>query len=89
MNSTKIRPTASLTPNSKRSEQKRSQITQAILAKSAMHCFAKHGYSNASVKMIAEHAGLSYQLIPYHFGTKMKLWEFVVTDLFKQARKMH
>lgn len=87
MNSTKFHPPTSLPPNSKRSMQKRSQVTRAILAKSAMHCFAKHGYSNASVKMIAEHADLSYQLIPYHFGSKKELWEFVITDLFNQAKK--
>lgn len=52
-----------------------------------MICFSNHGYADTSIKMIADNAGLSYQLIPYHFKTKNNLWKIVVKELFDGAKK--
>ena len=47
----------------------RSRLIQA-----AADVFATHGFEGASLRLIAEAADVSFQLITYYFGTKEKLW---------------
>ena len=46
--------------------------------------FAELGYEGASLRMIAEDAGVSFQLITYYFGSKEELWVATVDYLFER-----
>jgi AcrR family transcriptional regulator len=57
----------------------RSKILQA-----ALDCFASYGFEAASIRRIAEDAGVMHQLIVYHFKTKEQLWREVVRYIFEE-----
>lgn len=48
--------------------------------------FAQHGFEGASLRAIAQEAGLAHGLIRHYFGTKEDLWEAVAADLFGQMQ---
>lgn len=48
--------------------------------------FAQHGFEGASLRAIAQEAGLAHGLIRHYFGTKDDLWEAVAADLFGQMQ---
>ncbi|MEL7199838.1 MAG: TetR/AcrR family transcriptional regulator [Pseudomonadota bacterium] len=48
------------------------------IIRSALGAFATHGYSGASLSLIASQAGTNKQLITHHFGSKEKLWRAVI-----------
>jgi AcrR family transcriptional regulator len=55
----------------------RSKLLQA-----ASDAFAEFGFEGASLRAIADTAGVSFQLIAYHFGSKEELWTGTVDFLF-------
>jgi AcrR family transcriptional regulator len=57
----------------------RSRLLQA-----ATDAFAEYGYEGASLRAIAENAGVSFQLIAYYFGSKEELWVATVDFLFER-----
>lgn len=65
-------------PKRKTSEQ--GDIKKLIL-QTAATAFAEHGFSGTSLRDIGKTAGINFQSIRYHFGTKEGLWESVVEDL--------
>jgi AcrR family transcriptional regulator len=50
----------------------------------ATDSFAEYGYEGASLRAIADNAGVSFQLITYYFGTKEELWVATVDYLFER-----
>ena len=57
----------------------RSRLLQA-----ATDAFAEYGYEGASLRAIADNAGVSFQLIAYYFGSKEELWIATVDFLFER-----
>lgn len=55
------------------------------LLEKASEAFAQKGFRGASFREIADMAGLSFQLIGYHFGTKEELWKACVNYLASQT----
>lgn len=58
----------------------RSADSRARLIKSAQRVFATHGYAGASIRAIAEDAGLNLSLIYRYFGSKTGLYQAAVLD---------
>ena len=54
------------------------------LLHSATDAFAEYGYEGASLRAIADNAGVSFQLIAYYFGSKEELWIGTVDFLFER-----
>jgi AcrR family transcriptional regulator len=54
------------------------------LLHSATDAFAEFGYEGASLRAIADNAGVSFQLIAYYFGSKEELWVATVDFLFER-----
>jgi len=54
------------------------------LLHSATDAFAEFGYEGASLRAIADNAGVSFQLIAYYFGSKEELWIGTVDFLFER-----
>lgn len=52
------------------------------LLHAATDAFAEYGYEGASLRAIADNAGVSFQLIAYYFGSKEELWVATVNFLF-------
>lgn len=54
------------------------------LINAAVRVFAKYGYEGASLRVVAQEAGMGFQLIAYHFGSKQDLWVATLNHLFDQ-----
>jgi AcrR family transcriptional regulator len=50
----------------------------------ASDVFAEFGFEGASLRAIADNAGVSFQLIAYYFGSKEELWVATVDYLFER-----
>lgn len=59
-------------------------ITRQRLLVAALEAFSTSGYDGASAREIERRAGVERSLIAYHFGSKEKLWEAAVDDIFNQ-----
>lgn len=57
---------------------------RARLLRAATDAFAEHGYEGASLRAIAQTAGVSFQLITHYFGTKTELWLATVDYLHER-----
>lgn len=64
------------------------QRTPERILAAATELFAQRGYSGASVKELAEAAGVNIALISYHFGGKEKLYEAVLESQFAQINEI-
>ena len=62
----------------------REQEARARLLKAAIVAFSEFGYEGASLRAIAEDAGVSFQLITYHFGSKDELWTAAVEEAYRR-----
>ena len=54
------------------------------LLHAAADVFAEFGFEGASLRAIADTAGVSFQLIAYYFGSKEELWVATVDFLFER-----
>jgi AcrR family transcriptional regulator len=57
------------------------ETTRRRILDAATQAFAKQGFSGASLRDIGKIAGINFQSIRYHFGSKEQLWEVVVKEL--------
>ncbi len=64
--------------------QTRSRRTRDNILQIARIRFAAHGFDAASVRDIANEAGVTHTVIRYHFGSKMQLWKDVVTGMYEE-----
>jgi AcrR family transcriptional regulator len=67
-----------------RSASASDRSNQSRLLHAATDSFAEFGYEGASLRTIADDAGVSFQLITYYFGTKEELWVATVDYLFER-----
>ena len=58
------------------------QATRAAILDAAAEVFADRGFDGASLRDLAEAAGVTRSLIHHHFGSKEELWESVVDRFF-------
>jgi TetR/AcrR family transcriptional regulator len=49
--------------------------TRRQILAAALDLFVEHGYSDVSMRQIAEKSGVTKSLIHHHFGSKESLWE--------------
>jgi TetR/AcrR family transcriptional regulator len=61
-------------------EDGRSRILAA-----ALEVFATAGFDGASLRQIADRAGVMHQLVVYHFKTKDTLWRAVITSILAES----
>ncbi len=54
---------------------------RARILASALDVFATSGFEGASLRRIADQAGVMHQLVVYHFKTKEALWRSVITSI--------
>lgn len=59
------------------------QDSRERLLQAAIVAFADLGYDGVSVRDIADRAGVGFQLIGYHFGSKDQLWLAAVQDAYE------
>jgi AcrR family transcriptional regulator len=64
--------------------QKPNDGNRASLLKAAADAFAEAGFEGASLRAIADAAGVSYQLIAHYFGNKEDLWRATLDYLFER-----
>lgn len=53
----------------------------------AIRIFGSYGFEGTSLRAIAVEAGLAFQLITYHFGSKEELWTAALNHLFDDRVK--
>ena len=63
------------------------QMTEII--KAAEIEFSQKGFDGASVQAIANRTDLSKRQVLYFFGTKKKLYQSVVSNIFKDTNKVN
>ena len=56
--------------------------TSSKLLAAAVKVFSKYGYERASIREIADVAGVKHGLIKYHYKNKETLWKAVITFLY-------
>jgi len=61
-------------------------VRERLLAAS-VEAFAAYGFEGASLRQIAQKAGVAFQLITYYFGSKEDLWVATVDHLFEVHTK--
>ena len=57
--------------------------TRSKLLKAAVKVFAREGFAGASVRHIAESAGVNHGSIKYHYSSKNELWRATVAYLYQ------
>ena len=56
--------------------------TRDRIVTAALEIFTEKGFEAASTRQIAARVGVNHGLIPYYFGTKLKLWQAAVEHAF-------
>ena len=70
--------------NTRKSASAADVDNRSRLLHAATDAFAEYGYEGASLRAIADTAGVSFQLIAYYFGSKEELWIATVDFLFER-----
>jgi len=73
-------------PESPELQRANEDIRERILATAAT-AFADHGFSGATLRDIGQTAGINFQSIRHHYGSKDQLWEAVVETLSRRAQE--
>ena len=68
--------------------QARAEKTRTNILKNARKLFSKYGFAAASVDGIAQAAGANKQRIYAYFGSKKKLFEAVLLEVFSESADM-
>lgn len=72
-----------------RTRDLRAKATRSKILQAALELFAENGFDGASIRDIANRAGVIHGLIKYHFENKDQLWKSAVDFLFeRQAKEM-
>ena len=58
--------------------------TRSKLLASAVKVFGQHGFAAASVRQIADLAGVNHGSIKYHYSSKTQLWRAAIAYLFDE-----
>lgn len=70
------------TPDSSKDEKSRDQILDR-----AIKVFSEKGFGGASLREIADQAGVSHSMVKYYFGGKEALWRAAVEFLFERQTR--
>lgn len=70
----------------RRADQQRSQVTRNAILSAAFAEFAEKGFETASIRSIADRAGVQHPLITYHYPSKDLLWRAVAESTFARIR---
>ena len=70
-----------------KSDVQETENIQQLILNTAADAFAEHGFSGTSLRDIGELAGINFQSIRYHFGSKEALWEKVVEVLSRKGQE--
>lgn len=62
--------------------RRRPEEVKARIVDAALKAFARQGFLGASLRSIARDAGVTIQLLVYHFNSKEILWEQAVSEAF-------
>lgn len=62
-------------------------VTPDLILKAAARAFADHGFNGATFREIGLSAGINFQSIRYHYGSKENLWQAVVEKLSAEAQE--
>jgi TetR/AcrR family transcriptional regulator len=73
-------------PGRGRRSRQHAAKTRERVENAALQAFAESGFEAASTREIAARAGVSQQLITYHFKSKLALWKAVANRIFAQLR---
>src|SRR5699024_325041 len=68
-------------------KQDRSRQTRQRLLEATVRCLAEHGWSAATVAVIAEEAGISRGALQHHFPTREALVVAALEYVFEERRK--
>jgi len=60
--------------------------SRELILRAALRAFAVRGFDGASTREIAAEAGVNHGLIPYYFGSKLKLWQAAVDLAFEELK---
>lgn len=72
----------------KRRKRQPDEVKSRIV-EAAIRAFARQGFSGASLRAIAREAGVTIQLLVYHFATKEALWKQAMTEAFSTFDSLH
>ena len=61
--------------------------TRSKLLKAAVKVFSNEGFAGASVRQIADLAGVNHGSIKYHYSSKTHLWRSAIAYLFAEMEK--
>lgn len=61
--------------------------TRERILRAALQAFAEKGFEGAATRDIATRAGVNHGLIPYYFGSKLKLWRAAVDRAFAELKE--
>jgi AcrR family transcriptional regulator len=67
--------------NSATTDPERQEDGRSRILASALEVFSTSGFEGASLRQIADQAGVMHQLVVYHFKTKDALWRAVITAI--------
>ena len=67
--------------NSAAADTERQEDGRTRILASALEVFSTSGFEGASLRQIADRAGVMHQLVVYHFKTKEALWRAVITSM--------
>ncbi|MEL7188503.1 MAG: TetR/AcrR family transcriptional regulator [Pseudomonadota bacterium] len=62
--------------------------TRSKLLKAAVKVFSKEGFAGASVRQIADMAGVNHGSIKYHYSSKEHLWRSAIAYLFGEMERV-
>ncbi|QBR01585.1 TetR/AcrR family transcriptional regulator [Paraburkholderia pallida] len=82
----KERPRSGRPDDRLRAEQQRAQETRASILSAAIAEFAAKGFEAASIRNIADRAGMQHPRITYHFRSKEILWQAAAEFVFEQIQ---
>ena len=68
--------------------QQRAEKTRSNILKTARELFSQYGFSGTSVDSIAQKAGANKQRIYAYFGSKKKLFEAVLLEVFSESAEL-
>ena len=68
--------------------QRRALETRERIETAALEAFAEGGFEGTSTGAIARRAGVTQQLVIYHYDTKLDLWKAVADRVFSRLRDL-
>jgi AcrR family transcriptional regulator len=72
-----------------KSSNKSNKTTAELLKEAAVSLFGKYGYEGTSVRLIAKRAGVTAGQITANFGSKEKLFNEIVMDIYMSTCKYY